>query len=512
LSHLKTTILKSLVLAFVLSSTAHARVNVAAVQKKIEAAGAEWQAQENRFTQMNPDEIKSLLGLRKVPNTDVLFTAFRAPQNLRAQPPVSLDWRSMNGKNYISPILDQGNCGSCVAFASIGTLESQFNISSLLPFRGLRLSPQNLFSCGGGGCETGWMPEMAAQYLQNTGVVDEACAPYLAGATGIDQQCGACADADRRTYKIASYSTPTTGTIDMTALKQALQKGPLVTTLTVYADFLSYSSGIYKHVTGDVLGGHAVSLVGFDDVHRAFILRNSWGTGWGEQGFFRVSYDDESGIALETWHFDLPAIQGAVSLQKPNDRDFVSGAATFQVTTTYSHFQSLQLQVKDSSGKLQWSKDCGVQKQCSAAFPSTQFVDGEYTVQGVLMNSGTQPADESDPHYFYIANKTPQLKVDLQPDSSAGTDLSKPVTGRIQFVIDSQSSTVPLSSVTFHYKGPGGVSGSKEAHTVTQPMTLGWRTNPVPNGEYEVWLTGHLDTNEKQNHVDSEHLKLTVQN
>ena len=54
--------------------------------------------------------------------------------------------------------------------------------------------------------------------------------------------------------------------------------------MTVYNDFYSYTSGVYSHVTGSYLGGHAILIVGYDDVGKYFIAKNSWGTSWGRGG------------------------------------------------------------------------------------------------------------------------------------------------------------------------------------------------------------------------------------
>ena len=104
---------------------------------------------------------------------------------------------------------------------------------------------------------------------------------------------------------------------DVNSVKEALQKGPLVTTLSVYADFMSYGGGVYKHVTGDELGGHAISIVGYDDTKQAFIVRNSWGQEWGENGFGYVAYDDTSGVGDETWLYEMPSLGGAVAMTSP---------------------------------------------------------------------------------------------------------------------------------------------------------------------------------------------------
>jgi C1A family cysteine protease len=65
--------------------------------------------------------------------------------------------------------------------------------------------------------------------------------------------------------------------------------------MMVYADFMQYKSGIYSYTTGKQLGGHAVLLVGYNDDEQSFTVKNSWDTGWGEKGFFRIAYSEVTG-------------------------------------------------------------------------------------------------------------------------------------------------------------------------------------------------------------------------
>ena len=79
----------------------------------------------------------------------------------------------------------------------------------------------------------------------------------------------------------------------VSAIRDALVSyGPLVTTMDVYDDFFSYVSGVYSHTTGDNAGGHAVLIVGYNDAGQYFIVKNSWGAGWGESGYFKIAYSE----------------------------------------------------------------------------------------------------------------------------------------------------------------------------------------------------------------------------
>ena len=66
--------------------------------------------------------------------------------------------------------------------------------------------------------------------------------------------------------------------------------------MEVYSDFFYYSTGVYHYTTGTYEGGHVILIVGYDDVNQYFICKNSWGTGWGERGFFRIAYSELNSV------------------------------------------------------------------------------------------------------------------------------------------------------------------------------------------------------------------------
>jgi len=225
--------------------------------------------------------------------------------------PPSTDWRKFTAHpplpagNYVTPIRDQKSCGSCVAFGTIAAMESAMRIKAKNPNLAEDLSEADLFYCHAeaeqgrrcSGPSGGWWPDAALAVCQAAGVVDEACFPYTPG----DQACKKCANWQQRLTKIARWHK-ITATADMKNWLAA--NGPLVTCFTVYADFYNYKSGIYHHVSGALQGGHCVCCVGYDDVRRCWICKNSWNTGFGEAGFFNIAYG-QVGIDAAMWALEL---------------------------------------------------------------------------------------------------------------------------------------------------------------------------------------------------------------
>jgi C1A family cysteine protease len=199
----------------------------------------------------------------------------------------SVDLRNVSGSNFVTPITDQGGCGSCVAFGTVATVESTQRLRRDDANLQVDLSEAQLFYCYGGAagrnCANGWWVPAAMEAFKH-GVCDEACFPYTAG----DQSCKLCGGWEDRATKIVNWHEVT----NTAAMKEWLSglHGPLTACFTVYEDFYNYRSGIYHHVSGGVVGGHCVSIVGYNDPGQFWICKNSWGSSWGENGFFRIAY------------------------------------------------------------------------------------------------------------------------------------------------------------------------------------------------------------------------------
>jgi len=255
---------------------------LANIQAAIDTKGALWTPGESWVTRLSPQERRNLLGEKTLelgilePKTTIPPRAFGYPS--------AIDWRNKDGYNWVTSIKDQQSCGSCVAFGAVATLESLARIEPNQPDLDIDLSEMHLFNCGGGSCSYGWTNSSACSYLKNSGVPDEACWPYQP----VDKNCArnTCPDWQSRAVKITSY-----GAISgIEAHKTYVAIAPVLVAFYVYTDFFYYSDGIYEHTWGSLEGGHAVSIVGYDTTGPVpyWIVKNSWGSSWGEAGFFKI--------------------------------------------------------------------------------------------------------------------------------------------------------------------------------------------------------------------------------
>jgi uncharacterized protein (TIGR03437 family) len=263
------------------------------IQRAIKAKKGKWVAGETSVSRLSPAELKKRLGLNtptRVGKDKILPKRSYKVDAL----PVALDWRN-NGGNYVTPIRDQGSCGSCWAFATTAGLESSALIAGQTPNTDLDLAEQILLSCSGAGdCEYGGYVESASDFIRDTGLPLEGYDRY----TATDGNCNdACPTWTYSTYKIGNWSYVATTSPSVSALKNALYTyGPLPTTFAVYSDFYYYQGGIYTYTYGSYQGGHAVLLVGYNDTEKYFVVKNSWGTDWGESGYFRIAYSELSSV------------------------------------------------------------------------------------------------------------------------------------------------------------------------------------------------------------------------
>lgn len=197
----------------------------------------------------------------------------------------------------IHDIRDQAQCGSCWAFAASEALSDRFCIASKGKVN-VVLSPQDLVSCDhsckywfvacDSGC-SGGIPDNAWKYMTKTGISTDSCMPYTSKDGSSNGQCSAtCADgADMKKYHAKNV-------VDLTSVEQIqrdiMTNGPVEAGFHVYEDFMHYTSGVYSHVTGSMMGGHAIKILGWGVENGVdyWLCANSWTTTWGDKGYFKI--------------------------------------------------------------------------------------------------------------------------------------------------------------------------------------------------------------------------------
>ncbi len=235
--------------------------------------------------------LDQLCGLREAPDwrktarqrsVSALRPAALRVEEERMALPSSWDWRQHGG---VSPVRDQDGCGSCWAFATVASLESVVLIKQALL---VDLSEQYLVSCNGKGwgCNGGWW---AHDLLVSPGAVLEADFPYVAS----DVPCGGPYNYPFKLNGWA-YVSGEDRVPPVTTLQQAIYDyGPVSAAVYVGPFFQAYTGGVFdkeEAPRGGLLSccpapasvNHAVLIIGWDDSKSAWLIKNSWGSGWGE--------------------------------------------------------------------------------------------------------------------------------------------------------------------------------------------------------------------------------------
>jgi len=283
---LQISILISFVLFFNIHLFASEKENLIKIQKAITEKGSNWTAGTNWVTKLSREEQRRLCGtiLEKPDPSEVTLLSLPQIDDL----PAEFDWRDNNG-NWVTPVTDQGQCGSCAIFSGVAQAESWWKIYNSNLDSMIDLSEQFILSCGNVvTCEGGGTLENVLDYIKTTGVPTESCFNYLADDT---VPCtNACANWQDEAIKIPGWGYITLDEPIVDNIKNAVYRHPVSAGFIAYEDFQYYSGGVYEHVWGNDPAGHGILIVGWNDEEQSWICKNSWSPAWGENGYFRIKW------------------------------------------------------------------------------------------------------------------------------------------------------------------------------------------------------------------------------
>jgi len=259
--------------------------NVAEIEQ-INSENRGWQAGVNEHSDLTWEEFKAkfLMAPQKC-------SATKKGNHVMSRKPFAdpaFDWRD---KHVVTPVKNQGSCGSCWAFSSTGALESAWAIAS---GHLLTVSEQQLVDCANDyenmGCRGG-LPSQAFQYLiYNGGIQSAASYPY----TGRDNQCNF--RPEHIVIRVRDGINITEGS-EAELFDAIARAGPVAVAYQVSSDFRQYKSGVYDSTqckSGPMDVNHAVLAVGFNSTAEGkpyYIVKNSWGTSFGINGYFWMVRD-----------------------------------------------------------------------------------------------------------------------------------------------------------------------------------------------------------------------------
>ncbi|XP_068608621.1 cathepsin B [Brachionichthys hirsutus] len=280
--------------------------------KYINAFNSSWKAGHN-FHNVDYSYVQRLCGTKL--NGPKLPVLFQYSGNVKL--PAEFDSREQwPNCPTLKEIRDQGSCGSCWAFGAVEAMSDRICIHTNAELS-VEVSSEDLLSCCeqcGMGCNGGY-PSAAWEFWTDTGLVSGGlfdshigCRPYTippcehhvngsrascTGEGGDTPECTLKCETgytpkykQDKHYGAKSYSVPSE---EEEIRAEIFEHGPVEGAFTVYEDFLLYKSGVYQHLSGSALGGHAIKILGWGEENGVpyWLCANSWNTDWGDNGFFK---------------------------------------------------------------------------------------------------------------------------------------------------------------------------------------------------------------------------------
>ena len=258
----------------------------------INAEGRSYTLGHNQFSGMDADDFRKYIQHNQL-NITLPKDVYVSNETL----PESVDWRN---NNAVTPVKDQGQCGSCWAFSTTGSLEGMYAIQTgeLVSFSEQQLVDCDNFKHGGKdhGCNGGLMDNAFAWINENNGLCSEESYPYISGS-GATEKCQTTCD-NLPNSQLQSW-------VDVQSSDEALMAAVTLQPVSVaieadQMDFQLYKSGVLTSDCGTTLD-HGVLVIGYgtEGTEDYYLVKNSWGTSWGDEGYIKLGrgpqYNDGEG-------------------------------------------------------------------------------------------------------------------------------------------------------------------------------------------------------------------------
>jgi len=267
--------------------------NVDFVNSHNAQSGKTYQVALNKFADLSAQEFAAMYNGLRVPQGYVHKATFEVDNTIAV--PDTFDWRTQGA---VTPIKNQGQCGSCWSFSTTGSVEGCHFLGTQ---KLVSLSEQNIMDCswnnGNEGCNGGLMTQAMDYIIANKGVDTEASYPYTAQSSSTCQYS---------TSNIGSTETAYTNVAsgDEGALQQSVYKGPTSVAIDAsHSSFQFYSSGVYnEQACSSSQLDHGVLAIGWgtDSGSAYWLVKNSWGTDWGMSGYIEMSRNSNNQCGIAT--------------------------------------------------------------------------------------------------------------------------------------------------------------------------------------------------------------------
>jgi C1A family cysteine protease len=344
--------------------------------------------------------------------------------------PSAFDWRT---KGVVPGVRDQGPCGSCWAFGTVGIMESAVKIATGVM---TDLSEQFLVSCNrdGWGCVAGGYTK-ANKYHKDTlgmdqsqiGAVLESDMPYTAS----DSPCSIIVN---HPYRLSDWQFVTGSEFTMPTISQIKNAiytyGPVEAGVYVGSAFQGYSGGIFSTNETDstfpTWTNHRIILVGWDDSGQYWILRNSWGSGWGEGGYMRIKYNTSLVGQGTTWAIYPKAllVTAAPSLVSPKASSLINDNVPALTWGSVPNANAYQVQISGLSTFTSPVQDVtggvGV-----LTYTATPLAEGKWYWRVRGLNIAGTPGPWSN-NLSFMVDTTPPLKPVLSAPANGSSPVGTP--------------------------------------------------------------------------------------